>query len=64
MLIHALSRERVPHQVVQIFLYIFRFIPIEEMDLSSYQSLILLNVQIIRLRYSHSDAMSLTTQNP
>lgn len=40
------------------------FIPIEEMDLPSYQSLILLNVQIIRLKYSHSEAMFLTTQNP
>lgn len=48
----------------QIFLYIFRFIPTEEMDLPSYQSLILLNVQIIKLKYSLSDAMFLTTQNP
>lgn len=40
------------------------FIPIEETDLPSYQSLILLNVQIIRLKYSHSEAMFLTTQNP
>lgn len=55
---------KVPHQAARFSCIFLGLFLLREMDLPSYQSLILLNVQIIKLKYSLSDAMFLTTQNP
>lgn len=45
---YAPPREMVPHQITWMSNALARFIPIEEMDLPNYQSLIL-NTQIMKL---------------